>query len=74
MNVTQFDPDDGALPETPPVSGHPITKDAGNSAPRDDATSLRRAAEFDGYLDRSRGWDYAQWQSRRAEDKKAGAL
>lgn len=58
MSVTQIDLDDDALAEVLRRSGLTTKKDAVNEALRDYAAKLRRAAEFDGYIDRARQWDY----------------
>lgn len=69
MAVTQIDLDDEALAEVMRRSGLTTKKDAVNEALRDYAGKLRRAAEFDGYIERSQNWDYEAWRRLRAEDK-----
>ncbi len=72
MTVTQIDLDDAALAEVLRRSHLTTKKDAVNEALRDYAAKLRRAAEFDGYLQRAQEWDYEGWLALRARDK-AGA-
>jgi Arc/MetJ family transcription regulator len=72
MTVTQIDLDDDALGEVLRRSGLTTKKDAVNQALRDYASKLRRAAEFDGYIERAGTWDYETWRELRTQDK-AGA-
>ena len=72
MSVTQIDVDDEALSEVLRRSGLTTKKDAVNEALRDYAAKLRRAAEFDGYIQRAQEWNYEGWKELRARDK-AGA-
>ena len=44
-------------------------EEAVNEALRDYAAKLRRAAEFDGYIQRAQEWDYEGWKELRALDK-----
>lgn len=69
MSVTQIDLDDEALAEVLRRSGLTTKKEAVNEALRDYAAKLRRAAEFDGYLQRAQEWDYDGWQQLRAADE-----
>jgi Arc/MetJ family transcription regulator len=69
MAVTQIDLDDVALAEVMRRSGLVTKKDAVNEALRDYAAKLRRAAEFDSYIQRSQEWDYEAWKKLRAEDE-----
>lgn len=69
MSVTQIDVDDDALTEVMRRSGLTTKKDAVNEALRDYAAKLRRAAEFDGYIQRAQEWDYEGWKELRAGDK-----
>lgn len=68
MSVTQIDLDDDALSEVLRRSGLTTKKDAVNEALRDYAAKLRRAAEFDGYIERAQNWDYEGWKELRAHD------
>ncbi len=69
MSVTQIDLDDEALAEVLRRSGLTTKKEAVNEALRDYAAKLRRAAEFDGYIQRAQEWDYEGWKELRARDK-----
>ena len=69
MAVTQIDLDDEALSEVMRRSGLVTKKDAVNEALRDYAAKLRRAAEFDAYIERAQSWDYEAWRKLRAEDQ-----
>ena len=69
MAVTQIDLDDEALTEVMRRSGLVTKKDAVNEALRDYAAKLRRAAEFDGYIERTLTWDYEGWKKLRSQDK-----
>ena len=69
MSVTQIDLDDEALTEVLRRSGLKTKKEAVNEALRDYAAKLRRAAEFDGYIERAQEWDYEGWKELRALDK-----
>jgi Arc/MetJ family transcription regulator len=69
MAVTQIDLDDEALSEILRRSGLVTKKDAVNEALRDYAAKLRRAAEFDDYIQRAQDWDYEGWRALRAADK-----
>lgn len=69
MAVTQIDLDDAALAEVMRRSGLVTKKDAVNEALRDYAAKLRRAAEFDSYIQRAQDWDYEAWKKLRTEDK-----
>lgn len=73
MAVTQIDLDDEALAEVMRRSGLVTKKDAVNEALRDYAAKLRRAAEFDGYIERAQNWDYESWRKLRSEDKAGSA-
>lgn len=69
MAVTQIDLDDEALAEVMRRSGLVTKKEAVNEALRDYAAKLRRAAEFDSYIERAQSWDYAAWRKLRDQDK-----
>lgn len=68
MSVTQIDLDD-ALTEVLRRSGLKTKKEAVNAALRGYAAKRRRAAEFDGYIQRAREWDDAGWKEVRALDR-----
>ncbi|WP_217180580.1 type II toxin-antitoxin system VapB family antitoxin [Nakamurella multipartita] len=67
--MTQIDVDDEALAEVLRRSGLATKSDAVNEALRHYAATLRRAAGFDGYIQRAQGWDYEGWKELRAQDK-----
>lgn len=73
MAITQIDLDEDALAEVLRRSGRTTKKDAVNDALRDYAAKLRRAAEFDGYLQRAAEWDYEEWRRQRAADRTGAA-
>lgn len=73
MSVTQIDLDDDALAEVLRRSGLTTKKDAVNEALRDYTAKLRRAAEFDGYVDRADQWDYRGWKELRDAEKNDAA-
>ena len=69
MAVTQIDLDDEALTEVMRRSGLVTKKDAVNEALLHYAAKLRRAAEFDGYIERAQTWDHEGWKKSRSQDK-----
>ena len=69
MTVSKVDVDDDPAERGDAAIRARHKKDAVNEALRDCAAKLRRAAEFDAYIERAQSWDYEAWRKLRAEDK-----
>ena len=73
MALTQIDLDEEALTEVMRLSGARTKKDTVNLALREYAARHRRIAALEHYAALAAGWDFQDWERRRAEDKDPGA-
>jgi Arc/MetJ family transcription regulator len=69
VTLTQIDLDDQALAEAMRLSGAKTKKDTVNLALREFAARHRRIAALERYAELAAGWDYEEWQRRRAAEK-----
>ncbi|HTZ30696.1 MAG TPA: type II toxin-antitoxin system VapB family antitoxin [Streptosporangiaceae bacterium] len=69
MALTQIDIDDDALAEAMRLSGTKTKKDTVNLALREFAARHRRIAALESYAELAAGWDFDDWQHRRATGK-----
>jgi Arc/MetJ family transcription regulator len=67
--LTQIDIDDDALAEAMRLSGTKTKKDTVNLALREFAARHRRIAALERYAGLAAGWDFDDWQHRRAAEK-----
>jgi len=67
--LTQIDIDDDALAEAMRLSGTKTKKDTVNLALREFAARHRRIAALESYAELAAGWDFDDWQHRRATGK-----
>lgn len=73
MALTQIDLDEDALAEAMRLSGARTKKDTVNLALREFAARHRRIAALERYAALAAGWDYSDWEQRRAEEKHPAA-
>ena len=71
--LTQIDIDEDALAEAMRLSGAKTKKDTVNLALREFAARHRRVAALEHYADLAAGWDFAEWERRRAAEKDPAA-
>jgi Arc/MetJ family transcription regulator len=71
--LTQIDLDEDALAETMRLAGTKTKKDTVNLALREYAARHRRIAALEHYADLAAGWDYEDWEQRRADEKHPAA-
>jgi Arc/MetJ family transcription regulator len=69
VTLTQIDIDQEALAEAMRLSGSRTKKDAVNLALREFASRHRRVAALERYATLAEGWDFDDWQRRRAAEK-----
>jgi Arc/MetJ family transcription regulator len=69
MALTQVDIDEDALAEAMRMSGAKTKKDTVNLALREFAARHRRIAALEHYASLAEGWDFEEWQHRRAAEK-----
>ena len=69
MALTQIDIDEEALAEAMRLSGAKTKKDTVNLALRDFAARHRRIAALEHYAALAAGWDFEEWERRRAAEK-----
>jgi Arc/MetJ family transcription regulator len=69
MALTQIDIDDDALTEAMRLSGTKTKKDTVNLALREFAARHRRVAALERYASLAAGWDFEDWERRRAAEK-----
>jgi Arc/MetJ family transcription regulator len=67
--LTQIDIDEDALAEAMRLSGAKTKKDTVNLALREFAARYRRVAALEHYAALAAGWDFAEWERRRAAEK-----
>jgi Arc/MetJ family transcription regulator len=67
--LTQIDIDEDALAEAMSLSGTRTKKDTVNLALREFAALHRRIAALERYAVLAAGWDFEDWERRRAGDK-----
>jgi Arc/MetJ family transcription regulator len=67
--LTQIDIDDDALAQAMRLSGMKTKKDTVNLALREFAARHRRIAALEQYARLAEGWDFAEWEHRRAAEK-----
>ena len=67
--MTQIDIDESALAEAMRLSGAKTKKDTVNLALREFAARHRRIAALEHYAALATGWDFQDWEHRRAADK-----
>ena len=73
MALTQIDIDEEALAEAMRLSGAKTKKDTVNLALRDFAARHRRIAALEHYAALAAGWDFEEWERRRAAEKEPTA-
>lgn len=73
MALTQIDLDEDALAEVMRLAGTKTKKDTVNLALRDFAARHGRIAALEHYANLAAGWDYQEWEQRRAADKDPAA-
>ena len=73
MALTQIDLDEDALTEAMRLSGAKTKKETVNLALREYAARHRRIAALEHYAALAAGWDYQEWERRRADDKDPAA-
>lgn len=73
MALTQIDIDESALDEAMRLSGTKTKKDTVNLALREFAARYRRVAALEHYTAMATGWDFEDWEHRRAADKDPAA-
>ena len=73
MAVTQIDIDEDALAEAMRLSGAKTKKDTVNLALREFAARHRRVEALEHYAALAAGWDFEDWEQRRAADKDPAA-
>ncbi len=73
MALTQIDIDDDALNEAMRLSGAKTKKDTVNLALREFAARHRRVAALEHFANLAAGWDYEDWEQRRAAGKDPAA-
>jgi Arc/MetJ family transcription regulator len=71
--LTQIDIDEDALAEAMRLSGAKTKKDTVNLALREFAARYRRAAALEHYAALAAGWDFEEWEHRRAAGKDPAA-
>ena len=69
MALTQIDIDESALAEAMRLSGAKTKRDTVNLALREFAARHRRIAALEHYAALATGWDFEDWEQRRAADK-----
>jgi len=69
MAFTQIDIDEDALTEAMRLSGAKTKKDTVNLALREFAARHRRVEALEHYAALAAGWDFEDWEQRRAADK-----
>jgi Arc/MetJ family transcription regulator len=69
MALTQIDIDDDALAEAMRLSGAKTKKDTVNLALREFSARHRRVAALEHYAGLAEGWDFEEWNHRRAAEK-----
>jgi Arc/MetJ family transcription regulator len=69
MALTQIDIDDDALAEAMQLAGTKTKKDTVNLALREFAARHRRVAALEHYASLAAGWDFEEWEHRRAAEK-----
>ncbi len=69
MTLTQIDLDEDALAEAMRLAGTRTKKDTVNLALREFAARHRRIAALEHYASLAAGWDYQDWERRRADEK-----
>jgi Arc/MetJ family transcription regulator len=72
VTVTQIDVDDEALAEAMRLSGARTKKETVNLALREFAARHRRIAALEHFASLAEGWDYQDWEQRRAAGKEPG--
>jgi Arc/MetJ family transcription regulator len=73
MTLTQIDIDEDALTEAMRLSGAKTKKDTVNLALREFAARHRRVEALEHYAALAAGWDFENWEQRRAADKNPAA-
>jgi Arc/MetJ family transcription regulator len=73
VTLTQIDIDEDALSEAMRLSGARTKKDTVNLALREFAARHRRVADLERYANLAAGWDFEDWEHRRAADKDPAA-
>ena len=73
MALTQIDIDESALGEAMRLSGAKTKKDTVNLALREFAARHRRVAALENFAALAIGWDFEDWEHRRAADKDPAA-
>lgn len=73
MALTQIDLDEDALAEAMRLAGTRTKKDTVNLALREYAARHRRIAALEHYAAIAAGWDYEDWELRRAHEKDPAA-
>ncbi|MHB1593461.1 MAG: type II toxin-antitoxin system VapB family antitoxin [Streptosporangiaceae bacterium] len=69
MALTQIDLDEDALAEAMRLSGVRTKKETVNLALREYAARHRRIEALERYAELAAGWDYQDWERRRAQEK-----
>ena len=73
MALTQIDIDEDALTEAMRLSGATTKKDTVNLALREFAARHRRVEALEHYAALAAGWDFEDWEQRRAAEKDPAA-
>lgn len=73
MALTQIDIDEEALADAMRLSGARTKKDTVNLALREFSARHRRIEALEHYARLAAGWDFEEWERRRAADKEPSA-